>query len=444
MHPTEPISVTVGHDKRYGAEMLAQAVAVGIRSAGCDVFWLGQVPTGLFSYATAGRHWYRGPQAGVLVTGSHMPPERIGIIPMNADGTYCTADVTVPIETSLLTFPENQSPIPLDHIGSWDTLEGGRLNTFARAYLQKLVHNINATAIKERRYRVLIDPGNGTMGEIVARLLKWLGCESFSLNFQPKPVPDRPSECRPSSCTEAMAKVRELKCDIGFCFDGDGDRILVLDENGNAFPEDIVGAFLAKAALKAGDVCVATVDASALIDDVCAEIGARVVRCKIGQPATGAAIKEHDATFCYEPSAKYGWPKQALWYDGLIVVGKVLELMATTKREAEPGIKASELSAGLVGRFFKRETGLALPAGVKEDVVRAVFTWAREEFEDDAEISEVDGLRIVFPDNSWLLLRPSGTEPKARIYADSRSAERTDELIAKGEDMFRTAIDRVR
>lgn len=217
-------TVTVGHDQRFGAEALAQAVAAGFMAASVDVIMLGCVPTGVYCVCSAG---YDG---GVLVTGSHMPPDRIGIIPMNADGTYATADVTDPIEAAIVEYPERRWTVAWDQVGRLtgsvtqpildgmylqQTLWRGSRSQRATEATRRGVLPSRATldsrfdlnALYRRKFRVLIDSGNGTAGRTARLLLEAIGCEVEGIHESPKPMPDRPSECRASSCVKAIARM---------------------------------------------------------------------------------------------------------------------------------------------------------------------------------------------------------------------------------------------
>lgn len=421
--------LAVGHDQRYGASELARAAIVGILSAGGHVLPLGCVSTGVFSTfmtETAGMH------GAILITGSHMPWERIGIILMNADGSYCDTDITDEIERRLVGFIGVPS-------GELTALVSGRISHIpthvsAGFYVDQMRALLNAGAgFPMSGRKVLIDPGNGTAGEVARHFLEILGCDVHVVNFDPKPIPDRPSECRPESCEEAMRLTREWGCDVGFAFDGDADRVLVITEEGMPIPMDVVNAIMARAALRKGDVCVTPVDSSGLMDVVCREIGATLVRCRIGQPATGTATKKHDAAFACEATGKLAWPNLFPWYDGVFAAAQMLKLMVESRR------RMSELSDGLP-TFHKMERGLPLPAERKVQVVERVFGNVRGLFAAGATMDTLDGLRFTFPDDSWLLLRPSGTEPKFRWYADSTSEERTKRLMNDAERLIVEAI----
>ncbi|MBI5728188.1 MAG: hypothetical protein HY984_00355 [Candidatus Magasanikbacteria bacterium] len=427
-----PPRLVVGYDNRFGAEMLADAVTAGIRAAGGNVLALGRVSTGVFSVVLA----CSDPpfDGGIQITGSHMPPERIGIIPMNGDATYCTDEVTDFITAGLAGFPGEDAYVPPQEIGDIRSLPTEAANLL---YLATVKPKLGALeTVGARQFRVLIDPGNGTVGEIARRLYgDVLDCEVGVMNLEPKPVPDRPSECRAASCAEAMSRTREGGYDLGLCFDGDGDRVLFIDADGHALSEDLVGAIFARATLESGDVCVTPINSSGLIEVVCAGVGARVEYCRIGQPDTGRAIKEHRAASAYEAAAKYAFPKGGfIWYDGVFAGARMLELMVKT------GQSLRDLAMEFPP-FFRVDRNIALPPHCRVAVVAGATRLAEHSFKSGAvRVDTLDGVRYTYPDRSWVLLRPSGTEPLARVYADAPNRSRAEALATAGEACFISAI----
>ncbi|MDO8599601.1 MAG: hypothetical protein Q7S02_05840 [bacterium] len=420
--------VTVGHDQRFGAQMLAEAVAAGFMASGAKVVMLGCVPTGVYCVGSMGF------DGGVLVTGSHMPPDRIGIIPMNADGSYATSEVTDPLTDAVVGYPEERSTVPWGHLGKLVRAPDEKL---VERYLDVARSRLGIRRAPKRgtsTLRVLIDPGNGTAGDTAVRFLRVLGYDVKAIHLDPKPVPDRPSECRASSCTRAIDMMRAGEFDLGACFDGDADRVLFIAHDGTPLPEDLIGGIFAKAVLHRGDVCVTPINSGNLIEVVCRGSGATVQYCRIGQPDTGRAIKEFGAAYAYEASAKYGFPREFLWYDAIYAVAKMLGIME--RRGKSLAELADELPT-----FHRVDRNIPLDAARRDEVVARALSTARDVFGGLAlRVDDIDGLRFTFDDDSWVLLRPSGTEPLARVYADAPNHERAESLAAEGERIFHEAM----
>jgi phosphomannomutase/phosphoglucomutase len=224
--------------------------------------------------------------------------------------------------------------------------------------------------------------------------------------------------------------VRKHKCDLGACFDVDADRSLFIDADGIPVSEDTMGAVFAKHELQKGDVCVVPINSSGLIEQVCRDAGARLEYCEVGQPPTLEAIKRLGATFSYEESGKYYFPRRFLWSDGLYTAGRLLEIMARTGRSL------AELAAEFP-RYHQVKRNVAVAEDRKDQALaRAAQRLQKALTEGRARDVTVDGFKRVYEDHSWLLFRKSGTEALIRVYSDAPTKERAEELAAKGEALL--------
>lgn len=409
--------VAVGHDTRWGAEMLARAASAGISAAGAKATGYGCLPTGAFATNIV----RNGHSGGILITGSHMPPERIGVIVLLADGAYAPFDVTDPIEEALERWDWAPLAVPADRIG--DIVES--FHPF-ETYVADVLQQVDVPLIKSKRFRVLADPANGTGSLVAKELFEWLGCEVELIHYDPSPTPARPSEPRAATLTAAIAKVKELGVDLGFGFDVDADRVVFIDETGVPLSEDTVGGLFAREELRRGDLCVVPVNSSGLIEVVCREAGARLEYCRIGQPLTVKALKELGGVYSYEESGKYYFARRQMWCDGLLSAAKFLGLMA---RSGKP---ASALAAEMP-RFFQAKDGVEVEHAKKEPLLRRVEAeWRNELHEGRVRDVTIDGLKRVYEDGAWLLVRPSGTEDLMRVYSDAPSRERAEGLVRAG------------
>jgi phosphomannomutase/phosphoglucomutase len=417
-------SVAVGHDTRWGAEMLARAAASGFASAGLNVQFYGCVPTGVFCLNVARTNQ----DGGLLVTGSHMPPDRIGLILVQGDGSIAPFSVSDAVEARLAS-EEPPREVPPPQIGRLEEA----FHPY-ELYVSECMKALDAALCRSRHFKVLADPANGTASYIAKEFFQWLGCETLLLHYDPAPVPERPSEPRAATVTEAIDVARRERCDLGACFDVDADRVLFLDADGLPVSEDTVGAVFAKRVLRAGDVCVVPINSSGLIERVCREAGARLEYCAVGQPEEVRAIKEHGAAFSYEESGKYYFARQFLWPDGLYAAGRLLELMA---RE---GRSLAELAAEFP-HYHQVKRNVSVDddrkAGAMEAVAQRLATKLTEGRVRDVT---VDGYKRVFSDHSWVLFRKSGTEPVIRVYSDAPSRERAEELAARGEALLKECL----
>jgi phosphomannomutase/phosphoglucomutase len=408
-------SVAVGHDTRWGAEMLARAAASGFASAGLHVQFYGCVSTGVFSLNLARTNQ----DGGLLVTGSHLPPDRSGLILIGGDGAIEPFSVTDQVE-EILRAEDYREVAPQDI---------GRLEESFHAYelyISECMQALDAPLCRSKNYKVLADPANGTASYIAMEFFQWLGCRTELIHYDPAPVAERPSEPRAATVTRAIEAVRREKCDLGACFDVDADRVLFIDADAIPVSEDTVGAVFAKRELKAGDVCVVPINSSGLIEQVCRDIGATLEYCAVGQPPTLEAIKKLGAVYSYEESGKYYFPRRFLWADGLYSAGKMIELMAKT------GKSLAELAAEFP-RFHQVKKNLHVDGDPAATLAKTIQRLGLALTKGRVRDITVDGFKRVYDDHSWLLFRKSGTEPLIRVYSDAPSRERAEELAAEGE-----------
>ena len=422
-HARKHGTVAVGHDTRWGAEMLARAAASGFASAGLHVQFYGCVSTGVLSLNVAKTKI----DGALLVTGSHLPPDRSGLILLQGDGSIAPFSVTDAVEEILHS--EDYREVPAPQIGRLEEA----FHPY-ELYISECMQALDARLCRSKKFKVLADPANGTASYIAMEFFQWLGCTVELINYDPNPVPARPSEPRAGVVGEAIDVVRREKCDFGVCFDVDADRALFIDADGIPVSEDTMGAVFAKSLLRQGDVCVVPINSSGLIEQVCRDAGARLEYCAVGQPPTLEAVKQLGAAFSYEESGKYYFAKHFLWSDGLYSAGRLIELLARTGRTL------SELASEFP-RFHQVKRNVTVEEERKEQAMtRAAQRLQKALTEGRARDVTVDGFKRVYDDHSWLLLRKSGTEPLIRVYTDAPTKERAEDLASRGERLLRECL----
>ncbi|HLD35727.1 MAG TPA: hypothetical protein VJC37_03320 [Planctomycetota bacterium] len=428
--------VAIGYDSRYGAEMLALSAISGLNSAGVQTVNCGCITTGgLASYITCNKL-----DGGVLITGSHMPHDMVGFIILTSDGSYLDIETSRELEKRFDNYSQSRQAVRPEGIG---------INTPAvnpsECYRKFLLGCVDVNLIKSKKYRVLLDPVNGPATLVFPDILKELGCEVFLINDKLAPVPNRPSEPRAKNLVETVAKVLEYKCDIGIATDIDADRVLFIDAAGQVLSEDLVGGIFAREVVSSDKVCVVPVNSSGLIEEVISKCSGKLEYCRIGQPETIKAIKQSNACFSYEESGKYYFSNQALWPDALLSSLKLLEIMARLNKPLAE--LASEFS-----RFYQVKHTIhydAMIEGSKKVVdsnklfQKIQELWAKELKEKSVRDVAIDGLKRIYDDRSWLLIRKSGTEPLIRVYADAPTQERAEQLVQQGEELVKKAVSQL-
>lgn len=396
----------LGRDGRETGDGLAAAVSAGLQSGGADVFRLGRVPTPALAYASRGRR-------GVMVTASHNPPSDNGL-KFFVDGTEYGNEAERRMESRL-----DSEPQPVE----WN--EWGRSN--GDDVLEEYRGAVEAYAVDAagrcEGVSVAVDCGNGTSSFVTPQVLGSLGASVTTLNASVDGhFPGRASKPTPESLEDLRSFVADGQFDIGIGHDGDGDRIVVTDADGEIVHEDTVLAILAghyTETSAAGDpVVVTTPNASGRIDERVEAAGGRVERTHLGELHEGVAAvngRGGDGTsiaFAAEPW-KHLHTGFGPWIDATVSAGVITALVATHG--------FSDLREPITERPY-RKVSVECPDDRKAVAMKRLENRLPELFS-DIETSTEYGVRLSFPDGSWTLVRPSGTEPYIRIYAESDDVE---------------------
>ncbi|MFB6096975.1 MAG: phosphoglucosamine mutase [Haloferacaceae archaeon] len=402
--------VAVGRDTRTSGGMFADAVAAGLASVGVDVDRLGVTPTPAIT-----RYCEVESVPGVMVTASHNPPEYNGLKLVDASGIELTVDHLERVEDRILT--ESFAEAAWDAVGEARTVESAN-----REYVAEMLATVDRERIADADLTVALDPGHGAGALTSPGFFRELGCSVRTVNGQPDGhFPGRDPEPVPDNLADLGRLVRTTDADVGVAHDGDADRAIFFDETGAYVEGDASLAALAARELEAGDTTVAAVNVSQRLVDVTNEAGADLELTPIGSTNIITRIQELRVGGASVPVAGEGnggvfFPEYRLVRDGAFTAAKFLELLAD-----RPASEVVAPHAGYhnVRRDFAYESDAALDA-----MLDAAETYARDA---DAELTTIDGYRLDYGD-SWVLVRPSGTEPKVRIYAEARDPDRAREL----------------
>jgi phosphomannomutase len=227
--------------------------------------------------------------------------------------------------------------------------------------------------------------------------------------------------------------VRKAKANLGAAFDIDADRVLLMDESGEPISEDVTGALLARHTLKKGDSCTAPINSSSIIEETCRKMGVRFEHCGIGQPKIVEKMREMGASYAYEESGKY-YVKHQPFACGILTTLAVAEIIAIS------GISLSEHVKGFP-RPFMFKKGFECPNSIKEKVMEKVLErWDCVIGETPVKEITLEGMKKVYGDGSWVMIRASGTEPKMRIYLEGKSEKRRDALAGLADALVQEAL----
>jgi phosphomannomutase/phosphoglucomutase len=413
--------VAVARDTRATGEMLADAAASGLASVGANVDRLGVIPTpGAQAYAE------REETPVVMITASHNPPEYNGVKLIGVDGVELSVDELERIEQKFLA--EKFDSARWSETGDSRRVEGAR-----REYVEALLDAVDRETIADADLTVALDPGHGAGSLTSPEFFRKLGCRVVTANSQADGhFPGRNPEPVPENLGDLGRLVEATDADVGIAHDGDADRAIFYDENGEYVEGDATLAALAAAELDPGDSVVSAVNVSQRLVDVADEQDASLELTPIGSTNIITRIRELREQGEPVPVAGEGnggifFPDYRLSRDGAYTAARFLELLADRP--------ASEVVAPYDG-YHNVRINVEYDTDAERDALLAAAE--REAEESSAETTTLDGYRIDYGD-AWVLARPSGTEPMVRIYAEARDTARAEELAEELEGQLRAA-----
>jgi phosphomannomutase/phosphoglucomutase len=415
-----------GRDTRFGSHMLELAAGSGLMSQGIDVIECGVVPTPVLAYMVS-----EDADCGIMVTGSHLPPDMVGIIPLLEDGAYLPDEQANAVEESIVRKAFSETRV--DTFGLGGLCEAA--DCLSR-YRDKVLSAVDGDLISRNRFKVAVDPVNGTACGFLVDILGSVGCDAVEIHGEPSGSPGRAPEPRASTLGDLCAVVQEHSCDLGVGLDTDADRVVFIDEKGTPVSEDVMGVIFADYVFaEQKGVFVTPVNSSGIVEWFTRTKDVNLEYCKIGQPATVEAIKRVGAVYSYEESGKYYFAKEVNWCDGLLATLKLLEILAINR------LTLSQLVNGYP-KFYQVKQTLGLPAEKKDAIMSLIKNRVLPTSgENHSRVVDIDGYKLVYPDDSWLLLRASGTEPVLRVYSDSPGKKRAETLVKNGIELVNEIVN---
>jgi len=409
-------AVVIARDGRLSGPQMLAALADGLRASGRDVVDIGLAPTPVLYFATH----HLGVTSGVMVTGSHNPPDYNGF--------------KIVLDGEALSGQAIQ--------GLYQRLESGDLTQGAggsssESIIDDYVERIVADVHLAQPMKVVIDCGNGVAGAVAPALYNALGCEVVELYCEvdgqfPNHHPD-PSQAE--NLRDLIAAVRSEGADIGLAFDGDGDRLGVVDSQGQViWPDRLMMLF-------ARDLLARHPDAEILFDVKCTRNLASVIRESGGRPTmwrTGhslikARMRESGALLAGEMSGHFFFAER--WFgfdDGLYAGARLLEILSGLE------MPSSEVFAGLPDSISTPELKITVPDGSQQGLVDRLVAQGQAQFP-DAEVITIDGLRVEFAEG-WGLVRASNTTPNLILRFEADSEEGIQKIQARFRDLL-LAVD---
>lgn len=386
--------IVVGRDMRPSGENLYEAFARGATDAGADVTYIGKVSTDALYFAV-GKYGFDG---GVMITASHNPAQYNGM-----KFTRAAAEA-ISLDTGLSTVRDQivSGNLPPKAEKPGTVTERDILDDFA-------AHCLSFIDVKKiKPFKIAIDAGNGMAGETVPHVFKHLPCDVTPLYFElDGSFPNHPaSPIEPENMVDLQAAVKKHGCDLGVAFDGDADRMFIVDEKSDLIDGSTVTALVALNTLKKypHSKILYNLICSRSVPELIEKAGGTPVRSKVGHSIIKKEMREQDIMFGGEHSGHFYFKNN--WYadSGMIALLQCLEVFSETH---DP---VSAVIAPIDTRFRSGE----INSEVKDAKAKMAELEAHYK---DAKIDHLDGVTIAYPD-WWMNIRPSNTEPLLRLNVE--------------------------
>ena len=409
--------VTLGRDCRLSSPSLAEALSRGLELTGCQVIDLGTVPTPLLYFAV----YHHNLESGVMITGSHNPPEYNGFKMMIGQDTLYgqqIQEIYQIIKSGQLT--TGQAP-------------ARREMKIVEEYIDYVRKNISLA----RPLKIVVDAGNGTAGVIAVPLFKQLGCEVIPLYCEmdghfPHHHPD---PTIPEALQDLISRVKETKAEVGLAYDGDGDRIGVIDNQGNIIWGDKLMIIFCRAILPhhPGAAVISEVKASKLLYQEIERLGGRPIMWKTGHSLIKKKIKEEKALLAGEMSGHIFFADRWFGFDDAIYSSaRLLEILSQGNQPL------SQLLADLPPTYTTPEIRIYASDQVKFKIVDQVKRILAQKY----PIIDIDGVRAEFP-HGWALVRASNTQEVLVLRFEADTEAHQQAIQEEVEQVLREVIQQL-
>jgi phosphomannomutase/phosphoglucomutase len=387
-------------------------------SAGKNIAEAGLVPTPALQTAVRKLNL----KGGVMVTASHNPPRYNGLKVMGPEGVEIPRLDEQKIEKIFNDGSERKA--------DWRGVGTARSEmSVVSLYLQAVKSQVDSKLISERAFSIVMDIGNGAQAEAAPYMAEALGCRIITMNaVVDGTFPGRGPEPTPDTLKDLAAATKAVGADLGVGYDGDGDRSIFVDETGTVLWGDVSGSLIADYLLEKhpGGTIVTPVSSSQAVEIIAKRRNAKVIRTRVGSVDVSRTIMERNALFGFEENGGCIYPRHLAARDGAMTTALLLECLATR------GIILSKAIAYAVPRFFQAKAKVEIPPAKVSTIMKAV------ERQPNTSIERTDGLKLRTDETSWVLVRPSGTEPIIRIFVEAQTQEKADTLLKKFMKLIKT------
>lgn len=397
--------VLIGRDARTSSEIIEKAFISGLASTGCDCISMGLLPIPIANFKI-----WKEKKSGAYITASHNPPEYNGIRFRHPDGSGYT------FENQEIEKIYNNKRYSL---AQWDRL--GRIYTLDPYMIIKEYSEFVLSKIKASKpLSVVLDLGNGAGCVSTPYIFREAGHEVFTINSQPDGTfPGRSSEPCKETLQDLARVVKAKGADFGAGYDGDGDRVIFVDDKGRIVQTEKIGIIICREILnRRKGVVIANVSCSMIVEEEIGKLGGKVVRTRVGDVFITEAIKKYGAVFAMETSAHFFMPDFYIFDDPLLVSLKLAQILGESRKKLSSLVDEIPSYPMESKNFpYSDEIKFKVVDKVKENLLNEGYT-----------LDLTDGVKVVF-DDGWALLRPSNTTPLIRACVEAKSKKRVKELL---------------
>jgi len=408
-----PIVLT--RDGRTTGSMLAQAISSGLLAMGRQVIYADVAATPTTGVLVR-EHQAAG---GIQISASHNPPEYNGIKLFNQHGRVIPAREGERVIDAYRNF--KFPTVPHQQVGKLYVTEDS-----TSAHLKAVLATVDVDAIRNKRYKVVLDSHHGAGSVLGRKLLEALGCQWQILGETPDGLFQRSPEPTEENLQQTTALAKQLGADVVFCQDPDADRLAVIDESGKYIGEEYTLAITLNQALKSrqGPVVI-NCSSSKMSEDLCRRYGCELFFSPVGEANVTDLMLEKEAVYGGEGNGGPIDPRVGYVRDSFVGMAQILDAMAQENKTVSQLVND-------IPRYsiFKSKIELA------RDQVPVLFGALNSEFS-NAKISRMDGMRIDW-DDRWMLVRPSNTEPIVRAIAEAPDPQGARELCDRAAELARS------
>ena len=425
----EPLRVAVGYDNRFLSRQFSETTAVVLAANGIEVVLSdASLPTPALSLAARDLKCV----AGVVITASHNPPEYNGFKIKTAEGGGAGKNITDAVEGYL-------GLEPVQKLDLAKSIVDGKIKVvdLKKPYLKFIKGYVNLKKIKPAKFRVVQDVMHGSGGTLLAEVLKG---SKIRLELLRSDVNPGFNGCRPEPLPQYLggliAKMKKEKIDLGLVLDGDADRVAAVLPGGEFLSPQKILALLAlhlykNRGIKGG--VVKTICGTMMIDNMCKDHGIKLYETPVGFKYISDLMINEQIIAGGEEAGGMGLPNYIPERDGILAGLLLLEMMVYEKKNIGKILAEVEKK---YGRFYYDKTSISMKSVVKTlDPVKKLEKVLGQKV---IAVKDYDGVKLELADDSWIMVRASGTEPILRAYAESKSPKRTRELLNYALELAKT------